>query len=150
MASSDLVVDDQKASRYHVEIRQVGLGQYRVSDVGSANGTWLNGRPIGGIKARFDSAPPARGRPPACDTGRQSASSVSRNLSLGAVRGNSETLERFADRVSAAQLPGGGGNEAAASLRRYSEVRYAPSAEDRSLAADVERVCGRVDTPRSS
>jgi adenylate cyclase len=42
--NNQLVVDDQKASRSHAEIRHLGGGRYRISDVGSANGTWINGR----------------------------------------------------------------------------------------------------------
>ncbi|MBI3735474.1 FHA domain-containing protein [Candidatus Sumerlaeota bacterium] len=42
--SNDLVLDDQNASRRHAEIRHLGGVRYRVSDIGSANGTWLNGR----------------------------------------------------------------------------------------------------------
>jgi len=42
-STSLLVVDDHESSRNHAEIRLVG-GRYRLSDLGSANGTWLNGR----------------------------------------------------------------------------------------------------------
>lgn len=42
--SNDLVLDDQNASRRHAEIRHHGGPRYRVTDIGSANGTWLNGR----------------------------------------------------------------------------------------------------------
>ena len=42
--SNLLTLDDHKASRNHAEIRHVGGGRYRLSDIGSANGTWLNGR----------------------------------------------------------------------------------------------------------
>jgi adenylate cyclase len=66
-ASNLLTLDDHKASRSHAEIRHVGGGRYRLSDVGSANGTWLNGRrltipkdlqdgdqiQIGGVQIRF-------------------------------------------------------------------------------------------------
>jgi adenylate cyclase len=41
---NELVLDDQSASRHHAEIRHVGRGHYRVADLGSANGTWVNGR----------------------------------------------------------------------------------------------------------
>ncbi len=44
--NNELVLDDQKASRSHAEIRHLGGGRYRLSDVGSANGTWLNGRRV--------------------------------------------------------------------------------------------------------
>lgn len=39
-----LVLDDFKASRNHAEISHIGRGRYRLSDIGSANGTWVNGR----------------------------------------------------------------------------------------------------------
>jgi adenylate cyclase len=42
--NNQLVVEDQKASRNHAEIRHIGGGRYRINDVGSANGTWINGR----------------------------------------------------------------------------------------------------------
>ena len=41
---NDLVLEDHSASRHHAEIRHLGRGRYRVSDLGSANGTWVNGR----------------------------------------------------------------------------------------------------------
>jgi adenylate cyclase len=41
----DIVLDDDEASRNHAEIRFVG-GRYRLSDLGSVNGTWLNGRRV--------------------------------------------------------------------------------------------------------
>ncbi len=41
---NQLVVDDNNASRRHAEIRHVAGSRYRLFDVGSANGTWLNGR----------------------------------------------------------------------------------------------------------
>lgn len=39
-----LVLADPKVSRTHAEVRMVGPGRYRLSDLGSGNGTWLNGR----------------------------------------------------------------------------------------------------------
>ncbi len=39
-----IVLDDPKASRRHAEIRKVGMGRYQLTDLGSINGTWLNGR----------------------------------------------------------------------------------------------------------
>ena len=64
---NDLVIEDEIASRRHAEIRDHGRGRYTLVDVGSANGTWLNGRrlvhprelangdviEIGGVKLRF-------------------------------------------------------------------------------------------------
>ena len=44
--TNQLVLEDQKASRSHAEIRHLGGGRYRLSDLGSANGTWLNGRRV--------------------------------------------------------------------------------------------------------
>lgn len=44
--ANQLVLEDQKASRSHAEIRHLGGGRYRLSDLGSANGTWLNGRRV--------------------------------------------------------------------------------------------------------
>jgi adenylate cyclase len=41
---NNLVLEDPKASRKHAEVRMIGTGRYRLSDLGSANGTWLNGR----------------------------------------------------------------------------------------------------------
>ena len=45
-SANDLVVDHQRASRFHSEIRYVGRGRYRVFDVGSRNGTWVNGQRV--------------------------------------------------------------------------------------------------------
>ncbi|HYK91592.1 MAG TPA: FHA domain-containing protein, partial [Acidobacteriota bacterium] len=45
-ASSGLVLDDQTASRRHAEVRLVGKQRYQLADIGSSNGTWLNGRRI--------------------------------------------------------------------------------------------------------
>jgi class 3 adenylate cyclase len=44
--TNQLVVDDQNASRMHAEIRLIAGGRYCLFDVGSSNGTWLNGRRI--------------------------------------------------------------------------------------------------------
>jgi len=41
--TNQLVIDDNRASRNHAEIRKVA-GRYRLSDLGSFNGTWVNGR----------------------------------------------------------------------------------------------------------
>jgi adenylate cyclase len=43
---NDLMLPDKKVSRRHAEIRLVASGKYRLSDLGSANGTWLNDRRI--------------------------------------------------------------------------------------------------------
>jgi adenylate cyclase len=74
-SSCNLVLDDREASRNHAEIRLVA-GRYRISDSGSANGTWLNGRrlavardledgdqiQIGRVSFRFE-APPMVAQP---------------------------------------------------------------------------------------
>ncbi len=44
---SDIQVLDTQASREHAEIVREG-GRFRLSDLGSANGTRLNGRPVRG------------------------------------------------------------------------------------------------------
>lgn len=41
-----LVLDESGVSRYHAEIRRVGGNRHLIMDLGSANGTWLNGRRI--------------------------------------------------------------------------------------------------------
>jgi len=41
---NSLALSDSKVSRHHAEVRLITTGQYRLSDLGSANGTWLNGR----------------------------------------------------------------------------------------------------------
>jgi len=70
--SCGLVVDGPEASRNHAEVRLLA-GRYRVSDLGSINGTWLNGRrltvprdlengdeiQVGPVLMRFHSAPMA-------------------------------------------------------------------------------------------
>ncbi|WP_434587802.1 FHA domain-containing protein [Streptomyces sp. A5-4] len=43
---SDLVVDDLTVSRRHAELRAHPDGTYEIVDLGSHNGTFLNGRPI--------------------------------------------------------------------------------------------------------
>ncbi|MFJ9823187.1 FHA domain-containing protein [Streptomyces sp. NPDC101160] len=45
-ADSDLVVDDLTVSRRHAELRAAPDGTYWIHDVGSHNGTFLNGRPV--------------------------------------------------------------------------------------------------------
>ena len=42
-ASSHLVLEDHRASRNHAEIRNIGGGNYQLTDLGSSNGTWING-----------------------------------------------------------------------------------------------------------
>ncbi|MFI2367919.1 FHA domain-containing protein [Streptomyces sp. NPDC018833] len=43
---NDLVVDDLIVSRRHAELRSLPDGTYEIADLGSHNGTYLNGRPI--------------------------------------------------------------------------------------------------------
>ena len=43
-SASDLVVKDARASRGHALLRPLGRGNYFLLDLGSANGTFLNGR----------------------------------------------------------------------------------------------------------
>lgn len=42
--TNQLVLPDANASRRHCEIRANGPGRFRLFDLGSANGTWVNGR----------------------------------------------------------------------------------------------------------
>ncbi|HEY9374152.1 FHA domain-containing protein [Streptomyces sp.] len=53
-ADNDLVVDDLVVSRRHAELRAHPDGTYWIYDVGSHNGTYLNGRPVS--RARVTSA----------------------------------------------------------------------------------------------
>ncbi|MFK4148803.1 FHA domain-containing protein [Streptomyces sp. NPDC004065] len=46
-ADNDLVVDDLVVSRHHAELRARPDGGYEIADLGSHNGTYLNGRPVG-------------------------------------------------------------------------------------------------------
>ncbi|MEU3845039.1 FHA domain-containing protein [Streptomyces sp. NPDC028635] len=45
-ADNDLVLDDLVVSRRHAELRHLPDGSYEIADLGSHNGTFLNGRPI--------------------------------------------------------------------------------------------------------
>jgi ABC-type multidrug transport system ATPase subunit len=42
-----VVADDMLASRYHAELNVVAGGRYEIVDLGSQNGTFLDGRPVG-------------------------------------------------------------------------------------------------------
>ncbi|MGW1322835.1 FHA domain-containing protein [Streptomyces antibioticus] len=46
-AENDLVVDDLVVSRRHAELRALPGGGYEIVDLGSHNGTYLNGLPVG-------------------------------------------------------------------------------------------------------
>ncbi|MFJ5774108.1 FHA domain-containing protein [Streptomyces sp. NPDC093094] len=43
---NDLVIDDLVVSRHHAELRALPDGTYEIADLGSHNGTYLNGRPV--------------------------------------------------------------------------------------------------------
>ncbi|MFJ6571878.1 FHA domain-containing protein [Streptomyces sp. NPDC091292] len=45
-ADNDLVIDDLVVSRHHAELRTHADGTYEIVDLGSHNGTYLNGRPV--------------------------------------------------------------------------------------------------------
>jgi ABC-type multidrug transport system ATPase subunit/pSer/pThr/pTyr-binding forkhead associated (FHA) protein len=45
-ADSDVVVDDLVVSRHHAELRAAPGGGYEIVDLGSHNGTYLNGQPV--------------------------------------------------------------------------------------------------------
>lgn len=46
----DLVIKNHRISRHHAEIRSIGSGQYCVLDVGSRNGTFVNGERVAGSR----------------------------------------------------------------------------------------------------
>lgn len=46
--ANDIVVGDPSASRFHAVIQRDGGGAFRIADLGSANGTTVNGRRVGG------------------------------------------------------------------------------------------------------
>jgi pSer/pThr/pTyr-binding forkhead associated (FHA) protein len=43
---NDLVVDDLGVSRRHAELRKSPTGSYEIIDLGSHNGTFVNGRRV--------------------------------------------------------------------------------------------------------
>ncbi|MEU6956103.1 FHA domain-containing protein [Streptomyces sp. NPDC045714] len=43
---NDLVIDDLVVSRHHAELRALADGAYEIVDLGSHNGTFLNGQPV--------------------------------------------------------------------------------------------------------
>lgn len=43
----DVVLDDESVSREHAELARDSRGFYRLGDLGSANGTFLDGKPVG-------------------------------------------------------------------------------------------------------
>jgi ABC transport system ATP-binding/permease protein len=44
---NDLVLSDLGVSRHHAELRKSGNGQYEIADLGSHNGTFVNGQRVG-------------------------------------------------------------------------------------------------------
>ncbi|MEV0029992.1 FHA domain-containing protein [Nocardia sp. NPDC050793] len=46
-ADNDIVVPDLMVSRYHSELRVIGEGRYRIVDLDSHNGTYVNGHRVG-------------------------------------------------------------------------------------------------------
>ncbi|MFB6619628.1 FHA domain-containing protein [Streptomyces sp. NPDC056367] len=51
---SDLVIDDLVVSRRHAELRSLADGTYEIADLGSHNGTYLNGARIDGAARLFE------------------------------------------------------------------------------------------------
>src|SRR3984957_10362968 len=51
---NDLVVPDLSVSRVHAELRNLGDGRYEIADLGSHNGTFVNGRRIAGATTVTD------------------------------------------------------------------------------------------------
>lgn len=45
----DIVLDSETVSRYHATIRDIGNGIFTIKDLGSRNGTFINGRKVKGI-----------------------------------------------------------------------------------------------------
>lgn len=46
--NNDVIVDDPKVSRHHIQVVQTDDGQFRLADFGSTNGTYVNGQRISG------------------------------------------------------------------------------------------------------
>lgn len=56
-ARCDLSIDDAELSRRHCEVALLGDGRYRVTDLGSQNGTRVNGRPVNAREGVVEAAP---------------------------------------------------------------------------------------------
>ncbi len=52
-SDSDLIVTDPEVSRRHFAVRRIGAGQYEIEDLGSRNGTLVNGLPVRKGPLRF-------------------------------------------------------------------------------------------------
>jgi len=52
-SESDLSVADPEVSRRHFAVRRIGAGQYEIEDLGSRNGTLVNGLPVRKGRLRF-------------------------------------------------------------------------------------------------
>jgi pSer/pThr/pTyr-binding forkhead associated (FHA) protein len=71
-ADCDVVADDDSVSRKHAELARDDRGLYRLRDLDSANGTFLDGKPVGkepvlvpeGAKLRFGDVELLFRRPP--------------------------------------------------------------------------------------
>lgn len=46
--NNDVVINDPKVSRHHLQVIQDDYGNFRIADFGSANGTFVNGQKISG------------------------------------------------------------------------------------------------------
>ncbi|MBQ6276530.1 MAG: FHA domain-containing protein [Bacteroidales bacterium] len=45
---NDIVINDPEISKYHCQIEQINISQYRILDLGTVTGTYVNGRKIDG------------------------------------------------------------------------------------------------------
>jgi ABC-type multidrug transport system ATPase subunit/ABC-type multidrug transport system permease subunit len=45
----DIILDSETVSRYHATIRAIGDGTYSIKDLGSRNGTFINGKKVKGL-----------------------------------------------------------------------------------------------------
>lgn len=47
-AENDIVINDSQVSKYHCQIERIGIFKYRIIDLGTVAGTYVNGRKING------------------------------------------------------------------------------------------------------